>query len=477
MNPRTSDLTQIQQLFHLPAFQAELQRRRSPLRTMFPDTGPWRRELYAKHTEFFRAGAQYNQRLFMAANRVGKTVAGAFETACHLTGQYPDWWDGRRFEKATDGWACGTTSQTTRDVVESVLLGKSGNPGMIPAEAIVRTVAGRGISGSVETVLVRHISGKDSKLGFKTYEQGRRSFEGEAKDFIWCDEEPPLDVYTEMLYRLLTTKGLTWTTFTPLLGMSEMVTQFLEVESEVSRNSKYVVQAGWKDVPHLDAEEKRKLVANTPPYQIKARTEGEPALGVGAIYPIDESDITVPYRAIPEDWPRAYGMDVGWNRTAVVWGAKDPGSGVIFLYSEHYQGQGEPASHAQAILGRGPWIPGVIDPACLGSSQIDGRTLMQLYSKLGLHLSPAENAVEAGITEVWNLLVSGRLKVMESLPNWFREFRKYHRDDKGSGKIVKRDDHLMDATRYLVISGRTLMRAKPQPRPPQQPYVRHSPWS
>jgi hypothetical protein len=112
-------------------------------------------------------------------------------------------------------------------------------------------------------------------------------------------------------------------------------------------------------------------------------------------------------------------------------GARDPGSGVIYLYSEHYQGQGEPASHAQAIRGRGDWIPGIIDPACLGSSQIDGRTLMQVCGQLGLHLGPAENAVEAGITEVWNLLVSGRLKVMESLSNWRREFRKYHRDDKG----------------------------------------------
>jgi len=109
------------------------------------------------------------------------------------------------------------------------------------------------------------------------------------------------------------------------------------------------------------------------------------------------------------------------------------------------------------------WILGVIDPACLGSSQIDGRTLMEVYRKLGLHLGPAENAVEAGITEVWNLLVSGQLKVLASLTNWFREFRKYHRDDKGSGKIVKRDDHLMDATRYLIVSGRLQMRTAPEP--------------
>src|SRR5581483_11604367 len=117
---------------------------------------------------------------------------------------------------------------------------------------------------SVETVWVRHVSGKNSKLGFKSYEQGRRSFEGQAKDYIWCDEEPPQDVYMEMLYRLLTTKGIAWTTFTPLLGMSEVVSRFLEPETETARDATYVVQAGWKDVPHLDAAEREQLAANTP---------------------------------------------------------------------------------------------------------------------------------------------------------------------------------------------------------------------
>jgi phage terminase large subunit-like protein len=468
--------TKIRLMLSPAIIEAELSRRRAAFVTLFPDSGPLRRDLYPKHLEFFEAGAQFKERLFMAANRVGKTVAGAYEATCHLTGRYPVWWKGKQFEKATDGWACGTNSQTTRDVVQGVLLGRSTGEGMLPAESIVHTVASRGITGSIETVWVQHVSGKTSKLGFKTYEQGRRSFEGEAKDFVWCDEEPPMDIYTEILYRLLTTKGLAWTTFTPLLGMSEVVMSFLEPENQASNLSKYVVQAGWKDVPHLDEEEKQKLVANTPLYQIKARTEGEPALGVGAIYQIDEAEITVPDRVIPDTWPRAFGMDVGWNRTAAVWGARDPGSGTIYLYSEHYQAMGEPPTHAFSIRNRGAWIPGVIDPACLGSSQIDGRTLMEIYRKLGLNLQPAENAVEAGISEVWNLLVSGQLKVMASLTNWFREFRKYHRDDKGSGKIVKRDDHLMDATRYLIVSGRTRMRTQPKPRTAQKGTQYRSLW-
>jgi len=100
-------------------------------------------------------------------------------------------------------------------------------------------------------------------------------------------------------------------------------------------------------------------------------------------------------------------MDVGWNRTAVVWGAKDPGLDAVYLYSEHYQAQGEPASHADAIRSRGAWIPGVIDPARLGSSQTDGKSLMDLYRRCGLHLQPAVDSVEAGISEVWQMLVGG----------------------------------------------------------------------
>jgi Terminase RNaseH-like domain len=80
---------------------------------------------------------------------------------------------------------------------------------------------------------------------------------------------------------------------------------------------------------------------------------------------------------------------------------------------------------------------------------------------LGLRLEPAVNAVEAGLTEVWNVLVSGRLKVQEHLHNWRSEFRKYHRDEKG--RIVKANDHLMDATRYLVVSGRDRLQVRATP--------------
>lgn len=447
----------------LESLLVEGERRASArFRQFFVDDGPAARSGYPKQLDFFAAGAQFKERLFMAANRVGKSEAGAYEVTCHLTGRYPAWWQGRRFDHPVEVWASGTNSQTTRDIVQAKLLGSVHAPGtgMIPAHLIVKTQPARGLPGALEGAVVKHVGGGQSILGLKSYEQGRQSFEGTAKHVIWDDEEPPIDVYTEQLFRTVTTRGIALVTFTPLQGMSEVVKGFLEPE-EAAKPFKWFIQAGWKDVPHLDASEKQALLATTPLYQIQARTEGEPTLGSGAIYPIAESDIVVATRLIPETWRKVYALDVGWNRTAVIWAAEDPGSANLELYDEHYMGQGEPASHAAAIQARGAWMQGVIDPAGGGSSQIDGRTLIEIYGRLGLHLQPAVNAVESGLTEVWNLLVSGRLKVQAHLSNWRAEFRKYHRDE--HGKVVKANDHLMDGTRYLVVSGRPFLRVKPKP--------------
>lgn len=426
--------------------------------TYFPDEGQYARAKYAKHMEFFAAGAEFSERLFMAGNRVGKTDAGSFEATCHLTGLYPPWWEGRRFTEPIEMWACGTTSETTRDIIQAKLLGPHDKPGtgMIPSHLILEsTRRPHGLPGSIESAYIRHVTGGKSLLGLKTYEQGRKSFEGTAKHVIWDDEEPPQDVYQEQLLRTLTTHGVVFVTFTPLQGMSEVVTGFVE-PTDAARDVKVYVQAGWDDVPHLDEAMKRQILATMLPYQIAARTKGEPSLGSGAIFPISEADLMVPPRDFPNYlWPKAYGMDVGWNRTANIWGALEVQTDILYLFDEHYLGQGEPPSHAMAIRARGDWIKGLIDPAANGRSQADGKKLLDQYRALGLDLTPADNAVEAGILCVWTRMITGRLKITANCANWFREFRKWHRDEKG--QIVKGNDHLMAATRYLLMGFHDVM--------------------
>jgi hypothetical protein len=212
--------------------------------------------------------------------------------------------------------------------------------------------------------------------------------------------------------------------------------------------SKHVVQAGWDHAVHLTAAAKADLLKEIPPYQRDARSKGIPMLGSGAIYPVPESDFVVQPFAIPDHYPRGFGFDVGWNRSAAVWGARDRDTDCVYLYAEHYAGRVEPAIHAAAIRAKGEWIPGVIDPAAAGRSQVDGEQLLQNYIDLGLDLDLAENAVDAGLDIVWTRLVSSRLKVFSSLVSWLWEFRKYRRDE--HGHVVKKDDHEMDATRYLL---------------------------
>ena len=64
----------------------------------------------------------------------------------------------------------------------------------------------------------------------------------------------------------------------------------------------------------------------------------------------------------------------------------------------------------------------------------------------------AVNAVEAGILKCYRMMTQGRLKIFKSCTHTLEEFRLYRRDEK-NGKVVKEDDHLMDAMRYLIMSG------------------------
>jgi phage terminase large subunit-like protein len=446
--------------------QARRQRQRY-LETLFPETGPLRRELYPKHLEFFAAGASHRERLFLGANRIGKTEGtGGYELTLHLTGRYPAWWPGRRFDQPVRAWVAGDTAKTVRDILQLKLLGAFGHfgTGLIPGDALVSTSPKQGIPEAVELARVRHASGGESRLTFKSYDQRREAFQGTEQDVILLDEEPPIAIYTECLLRTMTVGGLVMLTFTPLMGLSETVVLFLpdgELPQGAQTGSKYVVNAGWDDVPHLSQATKAELLAAMPPHQRDARSRGLPLLGAGAIYPVPEDDYLIDPHEIPPHWLRAYGLDVGWNRTAAVWGAYDRETDRWTLYHEHYRGQAEPSVHAQAIKAPGDWIAGVIDPAARGRSQVDGEQLLQDYLDLGLKLDPAENAVESGLYQVWERLSSGRLKVFRSLSNLRKELRLYRRDEKGH--IVKKDDHACDALRYLVVSGKDV--AKPVPVP------------
>lgn len=451
-----------------------------------------------KHKAFFDAGASYPERLFMAANRIGKSISGAFELACHLTGEYPSWWKGRVFDGPINAWAIGKDARAVRDTAQKELLGGIGEwgTGMIPAHRLGKFWALQGTPQAVDIIQIKHKSGGWSQLGFKNYQQDIGSFMGTSRHAIWLDEECPLDIYNECNIRTATTNGIMLVTFTPLEGLTPMVVNFCkkadflvgakpivavdqtadnmeEAEAEylVGRNTpKAVIQAGWDDAPWLTEEVKARLLEDTPINLREARTKGIPAMGSGSVYPLSLEEFVVEPFAIPPSWPRMYALDVGWNMTAAVWGALDPVTDTLYIYDEHYIGQQVPAVHAFAIQSKGKWIPGVIDPASRGRSQSDGNKLWVIYKELGLELFLAKNEVESGIQNVAQRLVSGKLKVFKTLHNLQKEYLLYRRDK--NGKVIKEHDHALDALRYVVNN---MNRMRSQSESGQGERIRYAP--
>lgn len=221
-------------------------------------------------------------------------------------------------------------------------------------------------------------------------------------------------------------------------------------------NSRAAITIGMDDVPWLDKETIQEILSSTPPHLRDAVKNGTPSLGSGAVYPISLDEIVLTQedaqalRPFPPSWKFMYGMDVGWNRTAIVVVVQDTETDVMYVTDEYYQAKAEPEIHAARINAKAGWMHGAIDPASRGRSQVDGQSLLRIYRQLGLKLREADNAVESGIYNVWSRLSTGKLKFFPNTFNLQNEYLLYRRDE--LGKIVKEHDHALDALRYAINS-------------------------
>jgi len=215
---------------HLKSELADLleERRRRQARNRLQTYRP-----YTKQREFHAQGATFRERLLMAANQVGKTFCGGAEAAYHLTGRYPDWWQGRRWDRPVRAWAGSKTGEVTRDGVQRILVGEPKDEthwgeGLVPGELLADWSRRQGVPDALDSILVKHEpTGGTSTLGFKSYDQGREKWQSETLDLVWFDEEPPADIYSEGLTRTNATGGMVYLTFTPLLGFSDVVEMFM----------------------------------------------------------------------------------------------------------------------------------------------------------------------------------------------------------------------------------------------------------
>ena len=240
--------------------------------------------------------------------------------------------------------------------------------------------------------------------------------------------------------------------------------------------SKYLVTAGWRDVPHLDEKTQAELLAATPVYLRKARSEGIPALGSGAIFPVPEESITCDPIQIPTHWAQIIGIDFGWDHpTAAANLAWDRDMDVIYVTAAYKRSEATPAIHALAIKPWGDWKPVAWPHDGNQHDKGSGRALKQQYKDQGLAMlddqathapDPGQpegtggNGVEAGLMEMLDRMQSGRWKVFKTCTDWLEEYRLYHRKD---GVIVKEFDDVISASRYANMMKR-FAKVKPKPK-------------
>ncbi len=317
---------------------------------------------YPKQAAFHEAGAKHRERLLMCANRFGKTMCGAAELAFHLTGDYPQWWNGKRFDKPVRAWAAGVTAETTRDVLQEKLIGppfreSEWGTGMVPKAAIAGIATSRGIPAAIDTVNVRHISGGLSSLQFKSYERGREKWQGAALEVVYFDEEPDEGIYSEGLTRTNETGGIVYLCFTPLLGVSAVVQRFLS-SSSASHPDRAVICATIDDAPHFSEVDKARIVASYAPHEREARTRGVPVLGSGRIFPVKEETLAIEHREFPRHWPRIGGMDFGWDHpfaaVELVW---DRDTDTVYVSRTYCLREATAVIHAAALKLWGKRLP------------------------------------------------------------------------------------------------------------------------
>lgn len=420
---------------------------------------------YPRQMEFLSLGLIKRERLLMAANRVGKTETGAFEMACHLTGQYPKWWVGRRFERPVVAWVCGETASAVRDVCQAKLCGAPGvenafGTGLIPREAFAdRPSLARGVTDAYDTIQVRHLSGGVSLATFKSYEQGREKFQAAGLDVIWFDEEPSLTIYGEGLTRIGERGGIAYMTFTPINGPTGVVLRFTDEPSP----DRAVVSMTLDDIPddgHISPAERRRIIDGYLPHEREARARGVPMMGEGRIFTTPEEQIVEPAIAeVPPFWKKLWGIDFGIGHPfGAVLALYDSDEDRIHIHATYRAADALSIVHAAALKRLGANVPIAWPKDGTDRDAHSGEPLAEGYRKHGLLMLPEHAtwvgggmSTAAGLKEWDERERTGRLKVASHLSDWLEERRMYHAKD---GKVVKIKDDLMSATRVVIMMKR-----------------------
>jgi phage terminase large subunit-like protein len=471
-----ASLSRAEKIQAIQLLEAKQERKKAILyKTVFESFYDWQRD-------FASATADHYECCLCAANQIGKTYTGTNIDAIHLLGDYPEGWDGHRFDFPPMCWALGFSMEKTRDLLQTALFGEYQNGefagGLVPKDRIIGWESATGTPNAMRTVRVRHKAGV-AVMQFWSYSQGQHAIMGDVVDWFHVDEEPKdQTIRPQVLTRTVNGDrgkgGRGIYTFTPENGRTDLVIQFMDNPSE----SQFFMQKGWDDAPHITPEKAERMLKQYPEHQRDMRTKGDPMLGHGRIYDIGDDFILCDPFEIPDHWMVIDGMDFGWDHPqARIQLAIDPD------HQNFYVTHGWKASKVSANDAWGVtkgWAAGIPtawphDGLQNEKGRDDAVQQKVHYANAGFKMlanhatwpdvpdpknpgkmKPGGISVENGIYQILDLMRKGQFKVFKGLIDVMDEIRQYHRDEKG--RIVKIRDDLLDAVRYAYMMRRYAVR-------------------
>ena len=429
---------------------------------------------------FFNTGNS-DRRGILAANRIGKTVSTCYETAMHLTGQYPSWWTGYRFDHPITAMVAGEGWSQVAMVLQNELLGTQDvkitenlGTGAIPKDALVVETM-RADGANAMGIEVRHASGGKSYLVFANYTQEVRQMQGFKLNLAVFDEQPPDDFFSEIVTRTATTQGKILCSFTPLKGLNGLVSKFWNKEPGYD-----FIRVAWDNVPEYDPwgepfllmETRRQLERDYLPHEREARIAGKPVMGQGAVFQIRTWPTYATgdynFREMP-DIQRVIALDLGLvtDKTVITLMYWHPHEREAWLHRQILVTgleEANPTNYINHLLRPEVFGTPIVLPADAGTagrytmSALSIRELFEQY-ELNVHAKPIMNPADSqgrttnhkayGINVMRQMLEAGTLHVNENCADFLREAQNYYVDPQGR---FSDPDDCIDSARYALLA-------------------------
>lgn len=326
-----------------------------------------------------------------------------------------------------------------------------------------------------------------STFGFKTYDQDVDAYSSATLHRIHWDEEPPgehgYEIRKEARARLLKHGGDEVLSMTPLLGLSWVYEKVYE-RWEMGDDRIFCVRADMDDNEYLSEDFKQQFLADLTQEERDARKSGKFVHFRGLVYPEWDEKRHVIDPVKPSHVKRmdtVVGIDPGYRTTAVAFCAFDDDNHLL-VYDELYLHEEDaiPENAAKIIKAKvkawGVDPMYIIDPSARNREIVTGKRVAQAYKNAGIPVLPGQADVEVGVFEVRRRLqhkdaqdeLNPIMHVTRNCRVFQWEIGRYRMDDRADGvfKVVKENDHIMDAVRYVAMTRPIgLGRVAPLPQP------------